>query len=81
MRHYHEGTITFAPTYKFKIKEDIYDPKRSPAYTDRILFEQVHDQPQKNPMMNVYYNSVQLFMSDHRPIVGMFEAKIKVVDR
>lgn len=30
--------------------------------------------------MNVYYNSVPLSYSDHRPIVGMFEAKIKVVD-
>ena len=81
LRHYHEGTLTFPPTYKFKCKENVYDLKRSPAYTDRILFEQVHDQPQKNPLMNVYYNSAEIWMSDHKPIVGMFEAKIKMVDQ
>jgi hypothetical protein len=43
--NYKEGTITFAPTYKFKIKQDIYDEKREPSYTDRILFESIHDLP------------------------------------
>lgn len=31
--------------------------------------------------MNVYYNSAEIWMSDHKPIVGMFEAKIKMVDQ
>jgi hypothetical protein len=80
LRDYAEGTITFFPTYKFKVKENRYDDKRFPAYTDRILFEQVHEQPQKNPLMNIYYNTAEIFLSDHLPIVGLFEAKIKVVD-
>ncbi len=43
--NYKEGTLTFAPTYKFKIKEEEYDDKREPSYTDRILFESIHDLP------------------------------------
>jgi hypothetical protein len=43
--NYKEGTLTFAPTYKFKIKEEDYDDKREPSYTDRILFESTHDLP------------------------------------
>ena len=39
LRDYTEGKITFFPTYKFKVKENRYDDKRYPAYTDRILFE------------------------------------------
>lgn len=51
-----------------------------PAYTNRILFESVHDQPQKNPLMNIYYGKVDYNLSDHKPIIGLFEAKIKVVN-
>jgi len=35
---YNEGVINFAPTYKFKKNTDNYDPKRSAAWTDRILY-------------------------------------------
>jgi len=57
-----------------------YDMKRMPAFTDRILFESVHDLPQKNPLMNFFYGKVDFDLSDHKPITGLFEAKIKVVD-
>ena len=31
--------------------------------------------------MNIYYGKVDYDMSDHKPITGLFEAKIKVVNR
>ena len=79
LRNYREGTITFGPTYKYLIKTNEYDLKRMPAYTDRILFESVHDMPQKNPLMNIFYGKVDFDLSDHKPITALFEAKIKVV--
>jgi len=81
LRHYKEGTMTFRPTYKFIVKTNEYDWNRFPSYTDRILFESVHPLPQQNPLMNVYYGSVDYELSDHKPITGLFEAKIKVVDQ
>lgn len=30
--------------------------------------------------MNIYYNAANIDLSDHRPIVGLFEAKIKTID-
>ena len=51
-----------------------------PAYTDRIIFESVHDMAQKNPIMNIFYGKVGFDLSDHKPITGLFEAKIKVVN-
>ena len=80
MRNYKEGVITFSPTYKYLIKTNEFDWNRSPAYCDRILFESVHDLPQKNPIMNIYYGKVDYNLSDHKPITGLFEAKIKVID-
>ena len=80
LRNYKEGTITFGPSYKYLMKTNEYDVKRMPSYTDRILFESVHDMPQKNPMMNIFYGKVDYDLSDHKPITGLFEAKIKVID-
>ena len=80
LRNYKEGTITFAPTYKYHMGTNDYDWSRQPAYCDRILFESLHDQPQRNPLMNIYYGSVDFELSDHKTVVGMFEAKIKVVN-
>ena len=45
LQNYQEGTLTFAPTYKFHVKTNDYDMKRFPSYTDRILFESVHALP------------------------------------
>jgi len=30
--------------------------------------------------MNIFYGTAELELSDHRPITGLFEAKIKVID-
>lgn len=81
LRHYKEGTMTFKPTYKFKMNTNEYDINRVPAYTDRILFEQVHQLPQQNPLMCIFYGMADYDISDHKPITGLFEAKIKVQNR
>ena len=53
-----------------------YDLKRFPSYTDRILFDQT-----SLYIVNTLYNSVEeLDISDHKPIYGLFDAKIKVID-
>jgi hypothetical protein len=70
--------MTFRPTYKFIIKTNEYDLSRIPAYTDRILFESLYKMPQQNPLMNIYYGMVEYDLADHKPITGLFEAKIKV---
>ena len=31
--------------------------------------------------MNIYYGKVDYDLSDHKPICGLFEAKIKVIDK
>ena len=54
---------------------------RVPAYTDRILFESLYEMPQKNPIMNIYYGRAEMCLSDHKPVTGLFEAKIKVVNQ
>ena len=41
----------------------------------------MNENPQKNPLMSIYYSSVDIDLSDHRPIVGLFEAKIKTIDQ
>lgn len=78
LKYYKEGTMTFKPTYKYEAMKSEYDMKREPAYTDRIFFEARYPLPQQNPLMNIYYGDVQYHLSDHMPITGLFEAKIKV---
>ena len=67
-----EGTINFAPTYKFEENSDNYtfDKKkvRVPSWCDRILF------CKKNGIKNVSYDSIpNLKISDHRPVTAAFE--------
>jgi hypothetical protein len=30
--------------------------------------------------MNIYYGKIDYNLSDHKPVTGLFEAKIKVID-
>lgn len=66
------------PTYKFIKKSHIdeYDDKRSPAWCDRILFEEKVDQV-VNPIL---YQDIDINLSDHKPVCGLFEVRVKKVE-
>ena len=70
-----EGTINFAPTYKYVPGSNNYindsEKLRIPSYTDRILF------CDKRGIKNICYKSIQSLMySDHRPVHAEFEIDI-----
>jgi hypothetical protein len=47
---YHEGTLDFAPTYKYDVGTTVYDTSekaRAPAWTDRILYKVDQDSASK----------------------------------
>ncbi|KAM4575830.1 phosphatidylinositol polyphosphate 5-phosphatase type IV isoform 2-T4 [Odontesthes bonariensis] len=74
---FQEAPIHFFPTYKFDIGCDNYDTtskQRTPSYTDRIVFRS----RQANDIKVVKYNSCSsIKTSDHRPVVAVFQAKLK----
>ena len=71
-----EGNICFNPTYKFskEYNDYEYDEKklRVPSWTDRIFYVN------KNGIKNIMYKSINdLKISDHKPVIGVFELFIK----
>ena len=75
-RGFNEAPITFFPTYKFKPQTDIYDlhEKRVPSYTDRILYKT----KRLGQVVNYQYDCISdIQTSDHRPVFGLFEAKLR----
>jgi hypothetical protein len=69
---YQEGVITFLPTYKYDNGTDIYDTsekQRIPGWTDRILFKGAQ-------LSQLQYSRAELYTSDHRPVLALFEANI-----
>ncbi|CAG8554414.1 8116_t:CDS:2 [Paraglomus occultum] len=75
LKSFSEGRITFAPTYKYNPGEDVYDTsekKRTPAWCDRILYR-----GKWIKLLN--YQRYECKVSDHRPISGTFQAKIKTI--
>lgn len=75
-RGYQEGDITFLPTYKYDNGTDVYDTsekQRIPGWTDRILFK-------GQQLKQLQYSRAQLYTSDHRPVLALFEANIVTLD-
>nr|XP_040051684.1 phosphatidylinositol polyphosphate 5-phosphatase type IV isoform X1 [Gasterosteus aculeatus aculeatus]XP_040051685.1 phosphatidylinositol polyphosphate 5-phosphatase type IV isoform X1 [Gasterosteus aculeatus aculeatus]XP_040051686.1 phosphatidylinositol polyphosphate 5-phosphatase type IV isoform X1 [Gasterosteus aculeatus aculeatus] len=74
---FQEAPIHFLPTYKFDIGCDIYDTtskQRTPSYTDRIVFRS----RQADDIKVVKYASCSsIKTSDHRPVVGVFQVKLR----
>ncbi|CAO3592079.1 unnamed protein product [Absidia cylindrospora] len=74
---YHEGLITFMPTYKYDNGTDTYDTsekQRVPGWTDRILYK-------GNQLKQVQYDRANLYTSDHRPVLALFETEIVMLDQ
>ena len=65
-----EEKINFPPTYKYEKMQIIYDEKRTPSWTDRILFKE-----DKN-IKCIFYDTIDLYISDHKPLVGLFNINL-----
>lgn len=75
--HYSEQRPNFLPTYKYDLRTDNYDTSdkaRIPAWCDRIL-------TRGDNLRQMYYDSAPLKFSDHRPVWGLFQCAISVVDQ
>ncbi|KAI3796273.1 hypothetical protein L1987_38940 [Smallanthus sonchifolius] len=79
---WHEGTINFAPTYKYQLNSDEYygtcghsgtkaKKKRAPAWCDRIIWT-------GEGLKQHLYTRSETILSDHRPVKAMFSAEVKV---
>ncbi|KAI9208973.1 Sac phosphatase domain-containing protein [Polychytrium aggregatum] len=71
-----ESAITFAPTYKFDYGTTDYDTsekQRVPSWTDRVLYY-------GKGINQLDYTCIPLLMSDHRPVVSVFDIQTAVVD-
>lgn len=80
--HFHEGTITFPPTYKYQPGTDIYECRpdkklRAPAWCDRILYR-CKNEMYLESLKLLAYNRVNLMLSDHKPVCGIFDLNIRV---
>ncbi|XP_073066287.1 type IV inositol polyphosphate 5-phosphatase 3-like isoform X4 [Primulina eburnea] len=72
-----EGTLNFAPTYKYELNSESYcgeDPRtgrRTPAWCDRILTF-------GTGMRQLSYRRSELKLSDHRPVSATFLVEVEV---
>lgn len=74
LRSFNEGQISFAPTYKYDVGSDTYDTsekRRAPAWCDRILY--------RGKVRQLEYRRHEVRVSDHRPVSGRFEIKVKSI--
>ncbi|KAJ3912636.1 Endonuclease/exonuclease/phosphatase, partial [Lentinula edodes] len=70
-RFFTEGPITFAPTYKYDRRSDVYDTsekRRAAAWCDRVLWRS-----------RLHYQRYEVNVSDHRPIPAAFDISVKRV--
>jgi len=77
LRAFDEDDITFAPTYKYDVGTDRYDTsekRRIPAWCDRILYTGSGDK-----MTQTAYKRHEVTVSDHRPVSGSFDMRIKTI--
>ncbi|KAM3965401.1 inositol polyphosphate 5-phosphatase K [Aphomia sociella] len=75
-----EPDIRFPPTYKFLTGTDEYDLKRKPSWTDRILYKVIANNYENITLRAdlVSYNHIPHYtVSDHKPVVGQFNIKIR----
>jgi hypothetical protein len=84
-----EPKISFPPTFKYdkgSISFDSSKKQRCPAWTDRILYsarrnsalEKGASNPATKPPIEVLdYYSVDVRISDHRPVCGIYSLKLK----
>ncbi|KAF4532406.1 hypothetical protein B566_EDAN003858 [Ephemera danica] len=72
-----EGPIMFPPTYKYDPGTDNFDSsskRRTPAYTDRILFR---SRTSGDLNCEKYSSASQVMTSDHKPVWGLYKTKLR----
>ncbi|KAI0566102.1 Endonuclease/Exonuclease/phosphatase [Gracilaria domingensis] len=84
---FREGPLQFPPTYKFDRYSDKYatdengDLKRTPAYTDRILWKPGTDEKGREIQVRLgCYDCAKVYSSDHRPVHAHFGMTFGVED-
>ena len=71
-----EHRIKFLPTYKYIKGNKLYNvSKRIPSWTDRILFKKSKD------IRCLFYNKIDLNISDHRPVFALFEIEMENISK
>ncbi|GIL84443.1 hypothetical protein Vretifemale_13061, partial [Volvox reticuliferus] len=64
---FHEGPINFEPSFKMlRRRGHEYNPQRSPAYCDRILYRS--NLPLKQIRVVSYFSPSEIATSDHKPV-------------
>ncbi|GLI66127.1 hypothetical protein VaNZ11_009857 [Volvox africanus] len=64
---FHEGPINFEPSFKVLRRRGYeYNPQRSPAYCDRILYRS--NLPLKQIRVVSYFSPSEIATSDHKPV-------------
>ena len=66
-----EEKIIFPPTYKYNKGQTTYNGKRTPSWTDRILHKE------DESIKCIFYDTINLYISDHKPLVGLFQISLK----
>lgn len=85
---FHEGEITFPPTYKYDLFSEDYDTSekcRAPAWTDRVLWRRrkvlqdnsVYDWNEGRLLL---YGRAELKQSDHRPVIALLSVEVARID-
>mmetsp|Transcript_39318 Transcript_39318/g.97137 ORF Transcript_39318/g.97137 Transcript_39318/m.97137 type:complete len:719 (-) Transcript_39318:205-2361(-) len=78
---YSEAPITFSPTYKYDWNSTAYDSsdkKRSPAWTDRVLWLETTPPGELHRVTPVDYGRREVLTSDHRPVFATLKVAISV---
>jgi len=68
-----EGSLKFAPTYRWERRENVFSNKKFqlPSWTDRVLWHSAHRELADLELKS-YTSAPNVFCSDHRPVMATF---------
>ena len=73
-----DGRMPFPPTYKFRTGTCMYDSKRTPSWTDRVLWRCNYVVEGQAAVAATSYACVpSMLHSDHRPVVSAMHVQLK----